>query len=205
MRYVAMGDSLTAGIDETPPGTRWADLLADRLRELHGEVEYENVAVFGLKSDEVRSGQLEAALSAPLDVASLICGGNDVMKLTAPDADRFASELDLMFSALRAANPDALLIGGRIADMSQILPYRERSRARVARATAEFNAVVDGVAARYDVRVLDFTVATKASAGEFLATDGFHPSVAGQRAIFEAVEAALAREPVLATARDTNH
>lgn len=197
MRYVAMGDSLTAGIDETPPGTRWADLFAERLRASQGDLVYDNLAVFGMKSDEVRGSQLDDALGGPVDVVSLICGGNDVMKLTAPDAEMFGSEMDAMFSALRTANPGALLIGGRIADMSQLLPYRERSRARVVRATAEFNAVIDDVAGRHDVRLVDFSIVTKALAGDFLASDGFHPSIAGQRAIYEAVVAALADEPVL--------
>ncbi|UUY01938.1 SGNH/GDSL hydrolase family protein [Svornostia abyssi] len=192
-----MGDSLTAGIDETPPGTRWADLFAERLRESHGDLVYDNLAVFGMKSDEVRGSQLDDALRGPVDVASLICGGNDVMKLTAPDAEMFGSEMDAMFSALRAANPDALLIGGRIADMSQLLPYRERSRARVVRATTEFNAVIDDVAAQHDVRLVDFSIVTKALAGDFLASDGFHPSIAGQRAIYDAVVAALSDEPLL--------
>ncbi len=197
MRYVAMGDSLTAGIDETPPGTRWADLFAERLAESHGDLVYDNLAVFGMKSDEVRGSQLEDALRGPVDVVSLICGGNDVMKLTAPDAEMFGSEMDAMFSALRAANPDALLIGGRIADMSQLLPYRERSRARVVRATMEFNAAIDDVAAQHDVRLVDFSIVTKALAGDFLASDGFHPSIAGQRAIYDAVVAALSDEPLL--------
>ncbi|MFA9270339.1 MAG: SGNH/GDSL hydrolase family protein [Baekduiaceae bacterium] len=192
-----MGDSLTAGIDETPPGTRWADLFAERLRESHGDLVYDNLAVFGMKSDEVRGSQLDDALRGPVDVVSLICGGNDVMKLTAPDAEMFGSEMDAMFSALRAANPDALLIGGRIADMSQLLPYRERSRARVVRATTEFNAVIDDVAAQHGVRLVDFSIVTKALAGDFLASDGFHPSIAGQRAIYDAVVAALSDEPLL--------
>lgn len=198
MRFVAMGDSLTAGIDETPPGTRWTDLLAVRLRELHGDVVYDNVAIYGQMSDEVRAAQLDAALAGPIDVASVICGGNDVMKLTAPDPERFASELDAMFAAIRAANPDALLVGGRLADMSELLPYRERSRARVARSTVAFNAVIDETAARHEVRVLDFSGVTLSSANGLLAADGYHPSVAGQRAIFEAAAAALADEPLFA-------
>jgi lysophospholipase L1-like esterase len=198
MRYVAMGDSLTAGNDETPPGTRWADLLAERLIELHGAVTYENLAVYGQKSDEVRAGQLDAALAGPVDVASLICGGNDVMKLTRPDADAFGRDLDAMFGALRAANPDGLLIGGRIADMSELLPYRERSRERVRQATADFNVAIGEVAARHDVRVLDMSVVSSLAAAELLASDGLHPSIAGQRAMYEAVVAALEDEPLFA-------
>ncbi|MBJ7332117.1 MAG: SGNH/GDSL hydrolase family protein [Solirubrobacteraceae bacterium] len=200
MRFIALGDSLTAGIDETPPGTRWSDLLAERLRELHGEVEYENLAIFGLKSDEVVTTQLEAALAEPVDVASVICGGNDVMKLTAPDAGVFAEALEQLLGGLRERNPDALLITARLADLSEILPYRERSRVRVARATVEFNAVLDEIVERYDVRVLDLTVATQMALGDFLASDGFHPSIAGQKAIYEAMAAALGDEPLLAIA-----
>lgn len=200
MRYVAMGDSLTAGIDETPPGTRWADLFADRLAELHGDVVYDNVAVYGMKSEEVRAVQLEPALAGPVDVASLICGGNDIMKLTAPATDVFAAEMDAMFGALRAQNADALLISANIVDMSEILPYRERSRARVKSSTAEFNAVIDDVAARYGVRIVDMSSAPSVAGPEFLASDGYHPSIAGQRAIYEAVVASLAAEPLLATA-----
>ena len=59
-------------------------------------------------------------------------------------------------------------------------------------------AVVDDIADRYDVRVLDLTVATQIVLGDFLASDGFHPSIAGQRAVYEAVATALGDEPLLA-------
>lgn len=196
--YVALGDSFTAGIDETPPGTRWPDLVAAQLRAIHGAMTYENLAVGGMETHEVEATQLAAALAQPFDLATLICGGNDVMKNTAPDIDAVAARLNRMFGALRTARPAALIVTSTHPDLSAILPYRERSKARVSAGFAALNAQIPTVAAAHDVRVLDLSRGAEFQSPGLLAADGYHPSVAGQRALYEAIAAQLADEPLLA-------
>ncbi|MGO4131539.1 SGNH/GDSL hydrolase family protein [Janibacter sp. RAF52] len=83
-RYVAIGDSLSEGIgdepwpDGTPRG--WTDRLAELLAAHHGEVDYANLAVRGLRAHEVLATQVEAALAMEPDVVTLTAGMNDLLR-----------------------------------------------------------------------------------------------------------------------------
>ena len=96
--YVAMGDSFTAGVD--PSGPRWPDELA---RLLGGR--YVNLAEVGATSEHVEREQLERALELAPDVVTLVCGANDVLLCTRPDADAYAERLSRMFARLRRERP----------------------------------------------------------------------------------------------------
>ncbi|MCW4602968.1 SGNH/GDSL hydrolase family protein [Janibacter hoylei] len=84
LRYVAIGDSLSEGIgdepwpDGTPRG--WTDRLAELLAAHHGEVDYANLAVRGLRAHEVLATQVEAALAMEPDVVTLTAGMNDLLR-----------------------------------------------------------------------------------------------------------------------------
>ena len=92
--YVAMGDSFTAG---TEPGVpRWPDELA---RSLGGR--YVNLAEVGATSEHVEAEQLSGRSSCRPDVVTLVCGANDVLVNTRPDADAYAERLSRMFTRLR--------------------------------------------------------------------------------------------------------
>ena len=173
--YVAMGDSFTAG---TEPGVpRWPDELA---RSLGGR--YVNLATVGATSEQVESEQLERALELSPDVVTLVCGANDVLYSTRPDADAYAERLSRMFTRLRHEQPGVMILSATYPDISRFLDLRPRSRIRVERGMKRFNAASRAVARRHQVVLLegfDHPVTTKPAA---FAEDGFHLGEEGHRA-----------------------
>jgi lysophospholipase L1-like esterase len=173
--YVAMGDSFTAGIDPAVP--RWADELA---RSLGGP--YVNLAEVGATSEHVENQQLEPAIGLSPDVVTLVCGANDVLLSTRPDADAYAARLSRMFARLRRERPGVMILTATYPDISRFLELRPRSRSRVEREMKRFNAACRTVARRHRVVVLegfDHPVATDRST---FAEDGFHLGAEGHRA-----------------------
>lgn len=84
LRHVAIGDSLTEGVgdDPWPDGTPrgWADRLAELLAAHHGEVDYANLAVRGLRAQQILNTQVEAALALEPDVLTFTAGMNDLLR-----------------------------------------------------------------------------------------------------------------------------
>jgi lysophospholipase L1-like esterase len=173
--YVAMGDSFTAGIDPAAP--RWPDRLARSLG-----ARYVNLAEVGATSEQVENEQLERAVSLRPDVVTLVCGANDVLHNTRPDAEAYADRLSRMFARLRLELPEVVIATATYPDISQFLELRPRTRSRVEQGMRRFNAVCRSVAIRHHVVVLegfDHPVSTRRST---FAADGFHPSDEGHRA-----------------------
>jgi lysophospholipase L1-like esterase len=172
--YVALGDSFTAGLEPGKP--RWADELA---KELGGK--YVNLASVGATSEDVESDQLERALELSPDVVTIVCGANDVLFCTRPDADAYAARLSRMFARLRRELPHAEIVTATYPDISRFLKLRPRSRARVVEGMNRYNAAVRRVAQRHDVVLMESFDHPAAKARETYAADGFHPSAEGHR------------------------
>ena len=116
-RFVALGDSFTEGLMDPDPNDRdryvgWADRLAARLAERNADAGvdfgYANLAVRGLRLDEVLSTQLDAALELTPDLVSLCAGGNDYLRLSV-DQDEIADELEDATIRIRETGADVLL------------------------------------------------------------------------------------------------
>jgi lysophospholipase L1-like esterase len=172
--YVALGDSFTAGLEPGQP--RWADELA---RELNAR--YVNLAAVGATSEHVELEQLERALKLEPDVVTLVCGANDVLFDTRPDADAYAARLSRMFARLRRELPQVQIVTATYPDISRFLDLRPRTRARVEESMSRFNAAVRRVAHRHDVVLMESFDHPAASDREAYAADGFHPSAEGHR------------------------
>lgn len=182
--YVAMGDSFTAGTDPSAP--RWPDELA---RSLGGS--YVNLAVVGATSEHVELEQLERALVLRPDVVTLVCGANDVLLCTRPDADAYAARLSRMFARLRRELPDVMIVTATYPDITRYLQLRPRSRSRVERGMELFNAACRKVARRHGVVVLEGFDHPATRQRSTFADDGFHPSEEGHRAAARAFLRAL--------------
>lgn len=80
-RYVAIGDSLSAGTGDQYPGIEhlsWPDRLAQALAvHAHG-FEYHNLAVRGKTSTEMIAEQLPRAIELKPDFVTILAGGNDL-------------------------------------------------------------------------------------------------------------------------------
>jgi phosphatidylinositol alpha 1,6-mannosyltransferase len=173
--YVAMGDSFTAGIDPSAP--RWPDELA---RSLGGR--YVNLARVGATSEQVELEQLARALELQPDVVTLVCGANDVLLCTRPDAEAYAERLSRMFDRLRRELPNVMIMTATYPDITQFLALRPRSRMRVERGMGRFNAACRAVARRHQVVLLEGFDHPETAKRSTFADDGFHPSEEGHRA-----------------------
>ena len=200
-RYAALGDSFTAGAEPSPfdggepPAPRWPDAVADRLRTVNPRLDYRNLAVAGAFSTEVAGGQLDAALAFRPDVVTVLCGANDVLLAVRPDIGAHAAALSAIFGRLRKELPGTAVVTATTPDFSPFIPYRPRSRARVAQGLHALNDATESIARRHGVLCLDFAGHGGASDRDNFHADGVHPSAAGSersaRAVLDALERRL--------------
>jgi lysophospholipase L1-like esterase len=189
-RYVAVGDSFTAGAEEGAGS--WADSLAEALRAVNPALEYHNLAVPGAPSELVAEEQLETALALRPDLVTVICGANDVLGSVRPDIGGYAARLALMLECIRAEVPEAAVLTATIPDLSLHMPLRPRTRERVTRGMRHLNEATRSVARRHGVLCLEFADHPQAGDRDNYAGDGFHPSPEGNRRAAAALMRALA-------------
>ncbi len=180
-RYVAMGDSFTAGVPADPEDAgRWPDELATALGAKWPGFEYHNLGVAGVTSQEVLTGQLERAIALAPDLVTVLCGANDVLLAVRPDIDGYRRHLAEILSRL-AREPERLVLTATCADFSPWVGFRPRSRRRVSEGIAALNEVTRDQAARHGAVCLEFAEDPWAGERASFATDGVHPSRAANR------------------------
>jgi lysophospholipase L1-like esterase len=112
-RFAVLGDSVAEGLAEPLPGyseVQFADRVARELAATAPSLDYLNLGHRGLRTREVRAGQLGPALDFRPDLALVVCGGNDAFPATyRPDA--VDAELRAMVTALLAAGADVITVG----------------------------------------------------------------------------------------------
>lgn len=175
--YVAIGDSFTAGTG-CASGAAWADRLADGLREHSPSLAFRNLAVHGATSAEVLE-QLPETIQLEPDLVSAICGANDVLRSTRPDAAAYARNLAAILGRLQGANPAVRLFTATAPERWDFLSLGPRTRARVERGIARLNRATRGVARTYGVACLDVAGHPGLADPENFAPDGLHPSALG--------------------------
>ena len=93
-RYVAIGDSLSEGLEDLLPGgglRGWA-VLADHLRQFSPEMSFTNLAVRGYRARDAIQRELPEAIALQPDLITVFIGGNDVLLTPRLDAARFADD-----------------------------------------------------------------------------------------------------------------
>jgi len=147
-RYVALGDSTTEGLDDEDGagGYRgWANRLAEHLAAQQGSIRYANLGVRGKGARQVRDEQLAAALALRPDLATVVAGMNDLLRVGF-DARAIAEDIGAMQRALIASGASVLTftipdLSGRLAPPPLAAPLSRRTLAldeeirRVSRAT----------------------------------------------------------------------
>jgi lysophospholipase L1-like esterase len=109
-RFVVLGDSIAEGLGDRVEGYgpgSWAERVADALARQQPRFQFENFGERYLRAREVRERQLERALRLRPDLASVVCGGNDVL-LPELDSDALAHELDTLVGSLRRVGADVI-------------------------------------------------------------------------------------------------
>ncbi|WP_275006960.1 GDSL-type esterase/lipase family protein [Promicromonospora iranensis] len=216
-RLVALGDSITAGVGDTigpdaVHGPGWAAHLATVL----GAEAFTNLATNGARSRDVAGTQLDAAVALRPHLATVIVGGNDVLR---SDFDARLTLMDLRrcVSELSQAGTDVVLVLLPVIGLFELSPRLVRRVMR--RRVASINAAVQEVAAAMGagglaadgpaghpvsgdestpssgpgrVVVVDATRAIAPAGAKAWHVDRVHPSPAGHRQLALAAATALA-------------
>jgi lysophospholipase L1-like esterase len=210
---VALGDSITVGVGDTVGpdavhGPGWAAHLAAVL----GVESFTNLATNGARSHDVAQTQLDTALALRPRLATVLVGGNDVLR---SDFDARLTLMDLhrCVRELRDAGTDVVLVRLPVIGLFELGPRLVRRVMR--RRVAAINAAVLEVAsagpedesddrpgpARGRVVVVDAALAIAPAGDKAWHVDRVHPSPAGHRRLALSVASALTElDPAYAVA-----
>lgn len=202
-RYVAIGDSFTEGLWDSPDGDAgpatpdvplrgWADVLAARLSERRvaagdAPLEYANLAIRGRLLRPILADQVPAAIGLRPDLVSLVGGGNDILR-PAADVDRLARQLETAVVRLRAAGIDVLLGTGVDTVHSGLI---RATRPRV----ATYNAHIWSIARRHGAHVVDLWGMRSLLDWRMWADDRIHLTTEGHARVAQAALVALGLPP----------
>jgi lysophospholipase L1-like esterase len=187
-RYVALGDSSTAGIDD-PDGAGgyygWSQRLAEKIHAAQGRLLYANLAVRGLTTAQVRAGQLDAALAMRPDFATLFCGTNDVTGVSF-DVERVRADIEYMQRALVAGGATVLCF--TLPDLTPIMPLARLIAPRI----AALNLALAHASRSTGSILVDFAAHAVATDRRLWSEDRIHANSAGHARIAEALAQTLA-------------
>ncbi|SDG58372.1 Lysophospholipase L1 [Lentzea fradiae] len=189
MRLCLLGDSIAAGVGSTRREDTLGPLLATRLRQAGHPVDLTVHAVPGARSADLRA-QVRRAVAGSVDVAVVVIGANDLTRFV--PAHVGAQQLHDAVADLREAK--AAVVVATAPDLSVVAHVPPALRdvvSAVSRdyAEAQQRAVIKagGVVAHVERAVTSLFAADPS----LFATDRFHPSAAGYRAIAEALAPAV--------------
>ena len=186
-RYVALGDSQTEGLNDGDGrgGYRgWADRLAEHLAVVEPRVRYANLAVRGQLAEDVRSGQLAAAVALRPDLASVMAGVNDLLR-PRYDASEVAAHLEEMFAALAACGAHVVTV--TFPNVVGLVP----GGGLLARRVLDFNTRIRAAAARYAVTVVELATHSVTTDLRLWSPDRLHLNACGHALLADAVADAL--------------
>ena len=187
LRYVAIGDSSTEGIDDPAPngGWRgWSRRLAERIAE-QGGLDYANFGVRGRTTREIKDEQLAPALALEPDLVTCFSGTNDVIGPRF-DLDGVLADMRQVQQACVASG--AVVLTFTLPDLTPLLPVARLIAPRI----RAMNAGVRRVCAETGALLVDFAshpiVATDS---RLWSDDRVHANSAGHARIAEALAEAL--------------
>lgn len=178
LTLVALGDSVTVGVgDRVHDGQRegWAAHLAEMMG-----ASYASVARNGARARDVLADQLEPAALARPELATLLVGGNDVLRADF-DPERIGAAVRTVCRELGSAGATVVVV--LLHDPGRALPrgggvFGRVIAARALRVNAALRAAVEGLPF---VVLVDPCDAPAIYARESWHIDRMHPSAAGHR------------------------
>lgn len=186
-RFVALGDSTTEGLmDLNPDGTfrGWADRLAERLAYDEPDLHYANLAVRGKRVSEVVEEQLPAALELRPELASVLCGLNDMLRRDCSVPEVIA-QVDELVGTLRGAGAD--VIAFTLPDPIPINPIAKGAAGRL----RNLNMAVRDLAAGHGAYLVDLEAHPVSSDRRLWHRDRLHANELGHQRIALAAAEAL--------------
>jgi lysophospholipase L1-like esterase len=196
-RYMALGDSLAAGVGAIPATQGYVYLLyQDGVFDTVPHTLFANIGVPGATSEQVRLYQVPQAIGIfQPTVITLDVGGNDLLAILSNPAllpqvlDQFKTNLTEILKTLRTNLPQTRIYISNLYSIPEIIGSDAAVQA--------FNLVVAGVANAFGVPVADVYTAFQGRSGLLLierhGADPLqvHPTNAGYRVIEQAFKAVI--------------
>lgn len=180
-RFVALGDSLTEGLDDPYPGRPmyrgWADLVAERLGCDEPELHYANLGVRGKRLDQIVVEQIPAAADLEPDLVALCGGANDLMTTRGYDREVVATRMHAALRLLTDIAPEVVVF--TLSDVSGRLPLVRWMRSRI----QAFNDAVRAAAGAHGARVVDLWPDESVHDLRYFGQDRLHLSEHGHRRV----------------------
>lgn len=177
LRYVALGDSFTAGVGASSPRKAWPSLLARRLATATGRlVSLVNPSGPGFTTDDLIRHELPVLETGPCDFITVCIGGNDI--LAGRSRAQYEGALQWIYDAVAArAVPAGRAVVISIPDWSAS-PAAAHGRVDQLRMAIEgFNAIARTQASARGFTWADVTGLSRSRIDEpgWMTADGIHP------------------------------
>lgn len=183
---VALGDSVTAGVGDVGTPTGWAAHLSWAL----GIDSFRNEARLGARARDVTRDQLPSAQSARPSLATVLVGGNDVLRGDF-QAREVGSHVECAVDRLRQGASDVVVV--LLHDPRQTLPGPRIVREVLGERAAEVNAEIRGRLTGVErVALIDPGASPLTATRAAWSIDRLHPSALGHRVLAEMALSALA-------------
>lgn len=189
LRFAVLGDSIAYGQGAARPADTPGERLVESLALADIAAELRVFAVPGAKSDAL-AGQVRAAVAWGADLALIIVGANDLIRLVPPPTA--AAQLSDAVTALRAAAVQVVVAPAP--DLSAVPWVPPQFRALVQAGSGVLREAQTTVATAAGALVADVHTHTAprfAATPALFSTDRFHPSSAGYAVIADALAPAL--------------
>ena len=179
--YVALGDSLTAGVGASTSSEAFPNLLLEKLATKNGPTQLLNLAVPGATTKDVLDGQIKTAIDFKPDLITLLIGINDMHNHVS--ISDFQENYENILNQLTGQfpKPKVIVINLPFIGSNLLLPpyglYFDNQ-------TQKYNKVIKSLADKYQVTYFDLYSQTKDQFKKdknLYSQDLFHPSGAGYK------------------------
>lgn len=179
--YVALGDSLTAGVGVDKYEDSFPYLLAEQFKTSQQSIVLRNRAILGEKTSTLIKDLLPLVIKDKPDLLTLLIGVNDIHGNIS--AKIFQKNYEEILNRLTTETSAKIYVINLpyIGDDSLLLPpYNYLLDER----TKEFNQIIKNLSLKYSVAYVDLytpTVSLFKKSGDIYSADSFHPSALGYK------------------------
>jgi len=182
IKYVALGDSLTAGTGTNEPTDSFPYQLSQKIAADGHRVELMNLGIPGGKADNIISGQIEKTIAFKPNLITILIGVNDLQDKI--KKTMFAQNLDKIIVELKAKTTARIIVASipHLGAYPALLwPHYQYFNYQ----TQKFNTVIQNIATANSVEFIDLYSYNKnleKTGDNFYSPDYFHPNKNGYRA-----------------------